>query len=166
MRRLLSVLRKDMSRPRVVNGTLLAAGRGPVVTADEVIAASLEGATAKEAAKLTKSHAKRVREAKAEKKKSLGSIAARAKRAKQQERQEKFLRKRWDEIASDAAADGACRLRAMGLLASTAAKLRRRTLASRAHRGAPPPLSPYELWRVVSAEAAEVGNQRLRGCVE
>jgi len=166
MRRLTSVLRKDMSRPRGVNGTLLAAGRGLVVTADEVIAASSEGATAKEPAMLTRSHAKRAHEAKAKKEKSLESIAARAKRAKLQEKQDKFLRKTWDEIASDAAADGACRLRAMGLLASTAAKLRRRTLASRAHRGAPPPLSPYELWRVVSAEAAEVGNQRLRGCVE
>jgi len=48
------------------------------------------------------------------------------------------------------------------LLASTAAKLRHRTLASRARRGAPPPLSPYELWRVVSVEAAEVGKQQLR----
>ena len=44
----------------------------------------------------------------------------------------------------------------MELLLSPAAELRRRALASRASRGAPPPLSPNELWPVVSAEAAEV----------
>ena len=155
-------MRKDLSCPRVVNGTLSTAGRGTVLTADEVTAAISEGAAAREADKLAKSHAKRAREAKATEKKSLESIAARARRAKLQEKQDKFLRKTWDEISSDAANDGACRLRAMGLLASTAAKLRRRALASRARRGAPPQLSPYELWRVVSAEAAGVGKQQLR----
>jgi len=162
MRRLISVVRKDMSCPRVVNGTLSTAGRGTVLTADEVIAAISEGAAAREASKLARSHAKRAREAKAKEKKSSESIAARAKRAKLQEKQDKFLRKTWDETASDAANYGACHLRAMGLLASTAARLGRRALASRALRGAPPPLSPYELWRVVSAEAAEVGKQQLR----
>jgi len=219
-RRLIPVVRKDMSGPRVVNGTLSTAGRGTVLTADDVIAAISEGAAAREASKLAKSHAKRAREAKAKEKKSLESIAARAKRAKLllfsqfwpipsmsrrvikcaklclshpfsrikrirqwavvrdpvltsttsakigktaiQEKQEKFMRKTWDETASDAANYGACFLRAMGLLASTAAKPRRRALASRARRGAPPPLSPNELWRVVSAEAAEVGTQQLR----
>jgi len=146
----------------VVNGTLSTAGRGTVLTADEVIAAISEGAAAREAEKLAKSHAKRAREAKAKKKKSLESTAARAKRAKLQEKQDKFLRKTWEEIVSDAVNDGACRLRAMGLLASMAAKLRRRALASRARSGAPPPVSPYELWRVVSAEAAEVGKQQMR----
>jgi len=161
-RRLIPVVRKDMSCPRVVNGILSTAGRGTVLTADEVIAAISVVAAAREAEKLAKSHAKRAREANAKENKSLESIAARAKRAKLQEKQDKFLCKTWDEIASDAANDGACRLRAMGLMASTAANLRCRALASRARRGAPLPLSPNELWRVVSAEAAEVGKQQLR----
>jgi len=140
-RRLTSVVRNDMSRPRRVNWTLSTAGRGTALTAHEFISVISGVAAAKEAIKLATSHTKLARQNKARENKVLESTAVQAKQATLQEKQDKFLRKTWDEIAYDAAADGVCRFRAMGLLASTTAKLRRRALASRTRSGAPPAVS-------------------------
>jgi len=158
-RRLIPIVRKDSVRPRVVNGTLSTAGRGTLLTAPEVIAALAEGAAAKEAAKVAKDASKRAREKKAEEKKILAAAAARAKRFKLQQKEDEALQELWTEIAQDSAHEGACRLRAMGMVSPSAAKLRRRALASRVRLATPPPML---VWRFVSAQCAQAAERLSR----
>ena len=160
-RRLLPSVRKDIKCPRVVNGTLSTAGRRTVLTAPEVLAA-LEGeAAAKMSRRAAKESGKHAREAKVEEKKVLAAEAARAKRSKQEANEDALLREIWAEVACDAAREGGCRMRAIGMTGPSAAKLRRRTAAERARRTPELPLSVDRLWRVVSAQAAQMGRQML-----
>ena len=67
--RLIPAVRKDMSCPRIVNGTLSTVGRGTAFTAPEILGA-LEGEVAsKKAAQDAKAAGKRAREAQAQGKK-------------------------------------------------------------------------------------------------
>jgi len=158
-RRLIPIVRKDAVRPRVVNGTLSTAGRGTLLTAPEVTAALAEGAAANEAAKVSKDASKRAREKKAEEKKILAAAATRAKRVKLQQKEDQALQKLWTEIAQDSTHEGACRLRVMGMVAPSAAKLRRRALASRVRLATPPPIV---VWRFVSAQCAQAAERLSR----
>jgi len=82
--RLIPAVRKVVSCPRIVNGTLSTAGRGTVLTAPESLGA-LEGEVASEkAAKAAKAAGKHAREAKAQGKKLKAAKAACAERAKAQ----------------------------------------------------------------------------------
>ena len=158
-RRLIPIVRKDSVRPRVVNGTLSTAGRGTLLTAPEVLAALAEGAAAKEAAKVAKDASKRAREKKAEEKKILAAAATRAKRVKLQQKEDQALPELWTESSQDSAHEGARRLRAMGMVAPSAAKLRRRALASRVRLAAPPPIV---VWSFVSSQCTRAAERLSR----
>jgi len=155
--RLIPRVRKDMSRPVVVNGTLSTAGRGTVLTAHEIMAALDETAAAKVAAKALKQANKRARDQRADDRKIKNAAAAKAKRAKVEAKEEETRRVAWVDIGSEASHEAGCRLRMMGLALPVAAKTLRRLAAARLRV---PPVSPRVLWRVVASEAVRVGGQR------
>jgi len=155
--RLIPRVRKDMSRPVVVNGTLSTAGRGTVLTAHEIMAALDETAAAKVAAKALKQANKRDRDQRADDRKIKNAAAAKAKRAKVEAKEEETRRVAWVDIGSEASHEAGCRLRMMGLALPVAAKTRRRLAAARLRM---PPVPPRVLWRVVASEAVRVGGQR------
>jgi len=171
-KRLIPAVRKDMSCPRIVNGTLSTAGRGTVLTAPKILGALEREVASKKAAKTVKAAGTRAREAKAQGKKLKAAEAARAKRAKAQAaeaakrtklqiEQEAKRREAWSQLALEAAREGGCRLRAAGMIGPSAAKIRHRAVAARA-RGASAmlPMPLQDRWRLVVDQAAQVGGRR------
>jgi len=90
--RLIPTVRKDMSQPVLVNGTLSTAGRGTVLTAPEILAAMESAAAGKEAVKKAKAAKKRARELTAEDKKRKEAAVARARHARVVEQDASNLR--------------------------------------------------------------------------
>jgi len=154
--RLISTVRKDMSQPVLVNGTLSTAGRGTVLTAPEILAAMESAAPGKEAVNEAKAAKKRARELTAGDKKRKGAAVARARHASVIEPEASNRRIAWAEIASDAAHEAGCRLSDLGMALPSTAKTRRRLAAARV-RG--PRVHPRILWRVLAGEAAGVGSR-------
>jgi len=154
--RLIPTVRKDMSQPIFVNGTLSTAGRGTVLTAPEILAAMADAAAGKEAVKEAKAAKKRARELTAEDKKRKGAAVARARHARVVEQEASNRRIVWAEIASDAAHEAGCRLRDLGMVLPSTAKSRRRLAAARVRV---PRVHPRILWRVLAGAAAGVGSR-------
>ena len=155
--RLIPRVRKDMSRPVDVEGTLSTAGRGTSLTAPEIMAALDETAATKVAAKALKHANKRARDQHAADNKIKDAAAAKTTRAKLEAKEDEMRREASVDIGSEASHEAGCRLRMMGWALPMAAKTRRRLAAARLHV---PPVSPRVLWRVVAREAARVGGQR------
>jgi len=155
--RLIPRVRKDMSRPAVVNGTLSTAVRGTVLTAPDNMAALDETAAAMVAAKALKQANKRARDQRAADHEITDAAAAKTKREKVEAKEEEMRRGTWVDIGSEASHEAGCRSRMVGFALPMAAKTRWQLAAARL---CVPPVSPRVLWRVVASEAARVGGQR------
>jgi len=92
--RLIPRVRKDMSRPAVVNGTLSMAGRGTVLTAPEIMAALDETAAAEVAAMALKQANKRARDQRAADKKIKDDAAAKTSERKWKPRRRRCVARR------------------------------------------------------------------------
>lgn len=150
---------KDMTRPVVDNGTLSTAGRATVLTSTDVLAELCALDHAKEERKVEVEAGKRARERRAAEKLEKDAEVARAKHAHNNVKVARLLRETWATVACEVASDAGWRMRARGVAPPSAAKIRRRLDADRTR---PPPMTPREAWRVVSRNAAQTADRRLR----